>query len=93
MSGDLASILKRAENITIEGLTHDNKRILKESKNIYKVIGGFYAKDKKVQKAGNLKLSKRKNMKKNKKRTLKKKPKSKMKKSKKNMKRHNGKKK
>lgn len=93
MSGDLANILKRAENITIEGLTKDNKRILKNSHTIYNTIGGFYNQNKKVQKAGNTKLSKRKNMKNKKKRTLKKKPKSKMKKSKKYVKKHNGKKK
>lgn len=42
MSGDLANILKNANNITIDKLTNDNRRILKESSRIYNLIGGFY---------------------------------------------------
>lgn len=44
MSGSLAKILKKADNITIDTITANNRRILKESESIYKIIGGFYEK-------------------------------------------------
>jgi|SaaInlStandDraft_6_1057023.scaffolds.fasta_scaffold404749_1 hypothetical protein len=74
MSRDLENILKKAENISIDSITNNNRRILKDSGNIYKAIGGFYNQKKNNRKTV-IKKQSTKNMliKNKKKKTLKKK--------------------